>query len=363
MAKNKNLIDDNNGDAIELASIINKELKYNSAHDLESVEDFISTGSLLLDYAIANKKQGGIPCGRLTEIIGQESSGKSLLALQILKNTQLKGGVAVLLDTEHAASRDFIERLGLDLKKLVYIEPETLEDVFGTIELVIKKVKEKKPDKLVTIVLDSLAAVPPKAELEGDMEQNTIGLGARIVSKGLRKICELVGKENITLVFCNQMKMQVGGNSFLGPQWTTPYGMAPKYHASVRVKVSKSTELKEGDDIVGLLTKAKVIKNKVAPPLRTCEFNIYFDRGIDDVENWIDLLKKKGFVQSGGAWNSLKMPDGEEKKFQKKNIKEMLKDEKVRDYITKLLDDALIIPFTNVPEELLTEAEELNPIS
>ncbi|MHB8407981.1 MAG: P-loop NTPase family protein [Acidiferrobacterales bacterium] len=263
------------------------------------VKDFISTGSTLLDYLICNKRGGGIPVGKITEIIGEEATGKSLLVTQILAETQRRGGLAVYIDEENALNPEFAIRVGLNLDKLVYMQCGCVEKVGETIEKVINLARLKDVKNFITIVWDSVAATPPAAELEGDYDPNSrVGLQAKAIAKMMRKLTQTVGRERVTLVFCNQMKTKIGVT--FGDPMGTPGGKAIPYHASVRIRVHRNGELDRNEktedekrhvkNVYGILTKAKVVKNRMGPPLRQCTFPLHFSDGINDVESVRDYL-------------------------------------------------------------------------
>lgn len=278
------------------------------------VSEFISTGSTLLDYVISNRRDGGIPVGKLTEIQGEEASGKSLLCAHIIANTQKKGGIAVYMDTENATNPDFMQRIGVDLESLIYVQPGTIEKAFETIENVIKALRAKSADVPVTVMWDSIAATPPQAEIEGDYDPNSrIGLMAKALAKGLRKLTDLIGKEKITLVFTNQLKQKF--NVMYGDPWGTPGGKAIPYHASVRLRLASSTKLKDKDNnVFGIVTNGSTVKTRLGPPHRRCKFEIHFDHGIDDERSWFEPLHSAGLIEKRGGWCYLNV-DGAELKF------------------------------------------------
>lgn len=283
----------------DLIKDINDSAKEKIAYNLTDpnptdITYFIPTGSVLLDYAVSNRILGGIPAGRLTEIYGMESTGKSLIAQFILKNTQKMGGVAVFIDTENATSIDLLKNLGVNIEKLIYLQPNTIEEVFTNIEKIVLKVTEKKFNKPITIVWDSVAATPSKAELEGDYDQTTIGLSARVISKSMKKIIQLIGQRQVTLVFINQLRHKIGAPAF-AEQMTTPGGKAIPFHASVRIKIEKDGKIKnQQDEIIGVGVKATVVKNKVSAPFRSCGFNLLFGVGIFEDEQIFEQLETMG---------------------------------------------------------------------
>lgn len=266
------------------------------------VKDFISTGSTLLDYIISNRRDGGVPAGKLTEISGEEASGKSLLCAHLIANVQKKGGLAVYIDTENAANPQFMEQVGVDISKVVYLQPGTIEGVFEHIEKCITMARAKDVKRQVLIIWDSVAATPPQAELDGNYDPtNSIGLMARSISKGMRKLTDTVGKDRITLVFTNQLKTKIGVQ--YGDPMTTPGGKAIPYHASVRIRLSQSTRIQDAEkEILGIRTLAKCIKTRLGPPHRKCYFAIMFDHGVADLESWFEKLHEAGAIEKRAGW-------------------------------------------------------------
>jgi len=343
-----------------LISDLNKQLG-EVAYSLEGgnapteVKSYISTGSVVLDTIISNKIDGGFPVGRISEVVGEEATGKSLIALHALKNTQKRGGVGILIDTENATSVELLKKIGVDTHRLMYLQLGTVEEVFNAMEQIIKKIREKGDSRLVTIVWDSVAATSTKAEVEGEYGDYTIGLAARLIAQGLRKITQFIGKMNVCLIFCNQMKVKIG--VMFGDPMTTPGGKAIPYHASVRLRLYRNGELKSGKTIQGVGVKAKTIKNKIAPPLRQAEFDVIFGKGIDDETAWIKVLETGGIVKRGGSWYSLNY-EGEEIKFQSKNWKEMLlKRSELYEWAKRKVQESLII---DIQDELETLSDAEN---
>lgn len=268
------------------------------------IKDFISTGSTLLDYIISNRRGGGVPCGKITEIQGEESSGKSLVCAHIIANTQKKGGIAVYLDTENAANPDFMKRIGVDLSKLVYIQPGTIEKAFETIEAVIATLRAKAPNVPLTIIWDSVGNTPPQAEIEGDYDPNSrMGLGAKAMAKGLRKTTDMFGREQITMVCTQPLTFAIGGSPYADP-FITKYGKALPYHSSVRLRVSASTKLKDPKTqaVYGLKTNGRIIKSRLGTSHRSIKFEIHFDHGIDDEGSWFEVLHEAGLIEKKNGW-------------------------------------------------------------
>jgi recombination protein RecA len=295
--------------------------------------DFISTGATMLDIAVSNRMDGGIAVGRITELTGLEGSGKSLVGAQLIANTQKRGGVAVLIDTETAVNPEFFRAVGIDMNKLVYVHLSTVEDIFDAITNIIEKVRSgKDKDKLVTIIVDSVAAASTKKEMEADFGKDGYATDkAIIISKAMRKITGLLGRERIALVFTNQLRQKMNAPAFSDP-WTTSGGKAIAFHASTRIRLSLLGKIQDSNkNVIGVDVKASIIKIRLGPPHRTAEFKIYFDRGIDDYGSWLDVMKDNGLVKQSGAWYTLvDETTGEELKFQSKDFPKLLEEDKAR---------------------------------
>jgi recombination protein RecA len=333
MAKNKMELTDELGGLI--AETINKQFKsqnLKTAYFLEGdddaptiVKEWVSTGSTILDLAISNRKNGGFPVGRVCEITGLEQSGKSLLAAHTLLNTQKKGGLAVYIDTENALSTEFLSAIGLNLKEMLYVPLETVEDIFETVETIIEKVRSSDKNRLVTIVVDSIAGASTKTEMAADFDKDGYATAkALIISKAMRKITNLIGRERICLIFTNQLRQKLNAPAFSDP-WTTPGGKGIPFHASVRIRLSSIGAIKAKvngqDTIVGSRVKAKLVKNRCGPPLREAEYAVYFDSGIDDYGSWLETMKDYNLVKQSGAWYEwTDQTTGEIIKFQSKDF-------------------------------------------
>lgn len=267
------------------------------------VKEWLSTGSTLLDYNISNLRGGGVPCGKITEIQGEESSGKSLICAHLIANMQKKGGIAVYLDTENAANPDFMRRIGVDLEKLIYVQPGTIEMAFEIIENVISTLRAKAPTQSVLIIWDSVGNTPPKAEIEGSFDPNArMGLGAKAMAIGLRKLTETIGRERITLVCTQPLTYRMDAGLY-GDPLGTKYGKALPYHSSVRLRVSSSTKLKDASgEIYGIVTNGRMIKSRLGTSHRTCKFEIHFDFGIDDEASWFLVLHEAGMIVKDNGW-------------------------------------------------------------
>jgi recombination protein RecA len=313
------------------------------------ITDFISTGATMLDVAISNRKHGGIGVGRITELTGLEGSGKSLVAAQIIANTQKRGGIGVLIDTETAVNPEFYKAIGLDIHKMVYVHMQALEDVFDSVTQIIEKVRSAgNKDKLVTIVVDSIAAASTKKELEADFAKDGYATDkAIIISKAMRKITGLIGKQKIALIFTNQLRQKMNAMPFSDP-WTTSGGKAIAFHASTRIRLALTGKIKNNDgDVIGVKVKATMEKNRLGPPHRTAEFEIYFDRGIDDYSAWLKVLKDNKIIKQAGAWyNYIDETTGEEIKFQAKDFPNFIEvDPERKELLYDKMCEALIMRY------------------
>ena len=280
--------------AADLIKSLNKEhgskIAYNLSVDIAPthVKRWVSTGSKLLDYIVANKRNGGLPEGRIVEIFGPPSIGKSHLAIQVARSTQDMGGIVIYIDTENATSVENLQALGVDIEdRFVFIETSCTEDVFKFAESTILKAKSLDKDVPVTIICDSVAASSPKAELLGDYDQASIGLQARAISKGMRKITQVIGDTSALFLILNQTRTKIG--VMFGDPDTTPGGKAIPFHSSVRIKLGAGQPIKNKDgDVIGINVWAKTIKNKVSPPFRKIDFEIHFGVGIKEHEQLFD---------------------------------------------------------------------------
>ena len=299
----------------------------------------------MLDLAISNKPNGGIAVGRITAINGLESSGKSLIGAHILAETQKKGGVAVYIDTETSVSTEFLEAIGLDVESMLYLHLETVEDIFSAIEEIVAKVRESDKDRLVTILVDSLAAATTKVELEAEFDKDGWATAkAIIISKAMRKITQMIGRQRVALVFTNQLRQKLG--VMFGDPWTTSGGKALPFHSSTRIRLKNVGQIKDTKkNTIGMKMRAQVIKNRLGPPMRHADFELYFESGIDDDGSWLHVMKDHKLVKQGGAWYTMNDHNGKEIKFQSKDWADYLKDEDFKTHCYELICDKVILKY------------------
>jgi recombination protein RecA len=272
----------------------------------------ISTTSLSLDAAIG---VGGIPRGRITEIFGPESSGKTTLALHIVAEAQRQGGVAAYIDAEHALDPEYAALLGVNVNDLLVSQPDSGEQALEIVEALVRS------NGVDVIVVDSVAALVPRAELDGEMGDSHVGLQARLMSQALRKLTGIVASTNTCLIFINQIREKIG--VMFGSPETTTGGRALKFYASLRIEIRRIGSVKDGERTIGSRTKVKIVKNKVAPPFRECEFDIIYNEGISRIGDIIDLAVANKIIEKSGAWFSYK---GERLGQGRENVKQMLKE-------------------------------------
>jgi recombination protein RecA len=255
----------------------------------------IPTGSLSLDIALG---AGGVPKGRIVEIYGPESSGKTTLAYHVIAEAQRRGGLAAFVDAEHALDPEYARNIGVDVEKLLISQPDTGEQALEITETLVRS------NAIDVLVVDSVAALVPRAEIEGEMGDSHMGLQARLMSQALRKLTGAISKSNTCVIFINQIRMKIG--VMFGNPETTAGGQALKFYSSVRMDIRRQEQIKDGDNVIGNHVKVKVVKNKVAPPFKAAEFDIMYNEGISKEGDLLDLAVKEGLVDKAGAWYAYK---------------------------------------------------------
>lgn len=301
-------------------------MKLGEAHRVDV--DAIPTGAFSLDVALG---VGGVPRGRIIEIFGPESSGKTTLALHIVRESQKKGGQAAFIDAEHALDPEYAKKIGVKINDLLISQPDTGEQALDIVESLVRS------NVVDVIVIDSVAALTPRAEIEGEMGDQHIGLQARLMSHALRKLTAISAKSKTVIIFINQIRTQIG--MMWGNPETTPGGKALKFYSSVRIDIRKIAQIKKGEEIIGNRTKAKIVKNKVAPPFKIAEFDIFYGEGISYEADIINIGVTRGLIKKSGAsltYDTTKLGQGFD------NAKNFLKENpKIRDEIMKKIKEEM----------------------
>jgi recombination protein RecA len=312
--------------------------------------EVIPTGSIALDLALG---VGGIPRGRITEIYGPEASGKTTLCQHIIANAQRAGGYAAFIDAEHAMDRTYAERCGVDIANLLISQPDTGEQALEIVDALIRS------NAIDVVVIDSVAALTPRAEIEGEMGDSHVGLQARLMSQAMRKLTSAISSSNTSVVFTNQLREKVG--VMFGNPETTSGGKALKFYASVRLDIRRTDSIKQGQDVMGNRTRVRVVKNKVAPPFRVAEFDIMYSEGISREGGLIDLGLEMGLVKKSGAWfnvGDIRLGQGRE------NAKDFLRqnsdvagalDDQIRGNLSSFKASELEIPVEEAEDEEVLE--------
>ncbi len=318
-------------------------MRMGDANVIKDIEA-ISTGSLSLDIALGI---GGLPRGRIVEIYGPESSGKTTLTLQVIAECQKMGGAAAFVDAEHALDPGYAEKLGANVDDLIVSQPDNGEQALEIADMLVRS------GSVDVVVIDSVAALTPKSEIEGEMGDKHVGLQARLMSQALRKLTANIKRSNTLVIFINQIRMKIG--VMFGNPETTTGGNALKFYSSVRLDIRRIGALKKGDEVIGNETRVKVVKNKVAPPFKKAEFDIIYGEGISRESEIIELGVQNGFIDKAGAWYSYK---GERIGQGKENVREFLKQNpEMSQEIEQMLRDELLALPVKAEKEVAEEVE------
>jgi len=328
------------------------------------ITDWIPSSNEIMDLIITNGAPGLIPVGRITEINGLTSTGKSLLVGHLIAELQKKGGIAVLIDTEQALSKEFMNAIGVNLNKLVYISTSLIEEVFESVEKIIEIIRKKSPEVVIGVFVDSVMGATNKEE--DDSEYSVQGYAthkARIISAAMRKINKLIANQRIALVFTNQLRTKLGAMPFSDP-YTTSGGLGIAFHSSLRIRLKSVGKIKKGKDVIGIKTKAEAIKSRVGPSFRPIEFDIYYTHGMDSYSSWFDAGKKYGAIipaekedentgkvkKVKGWWSIEGFPDI---KFQQTKMKEVLQDPGVKTALYEAIKKGSRLEYVNeIPEDV-----------
>jgi len=327
--------------------------------DPSTIVDHVSTGSTLLDLAISNMPNGGLPVGRICEINGLESTAKSLLCAHIIAETQKRGGFAALLDPEFAAAPDFWTSLGVSIKDLLYLPYENLEGILYGLERIIGESRKDYPDRLITLIVDSIASVPTKKEQE--MEYSDIGYNtdkSKLLSLALRRITGLMARQRILTVFTNQLRYNLAASRF-GDKYIEPGGLAFRYHASVRIRMTRIGNITDKDkNLIGVKIQALVKKNRCGPQGRNATFDVLFDSGIQDLSSWLEYMKTYGIITGTKAGYTYKSKSFGDMKFNADKFVELINtDSAFKEEIYKTICDKYIMIYRNPASKIVEDAE------
>jgi len=331
--------------------------------EIEEVTEFIPTSSTLLDYAVSNDIVGGIPVGRITELIGNNQAGKTLMTTHILANTQKLGGIGICIDVEHDMDKQFSTRIGVNWDGLIYKEYlETIEDIVEYIEKVVRTTRLKHKNKLVTIIWDSIAVSRARKEIEGEFNPDKyMGLHAKLMSAAMRKIRPMIKSERIALVCTNQMREKIGVFGF-GDNSTTPHGKAMSFYSSLRIKLARTKKIENSDGTaIGAMCQAKIIKNKCGPAWRTVLFPVMYEWGIDNEKSILDFLVDQKVITKAGPYKKIQVPGREgTTQFITKDFREVLReDEEMKKYVFQMVNKHMKMELKARPEDLQIDLDSI----
>jgi recombination protein RecA len=329
------------------------------ADDPSVITDWVSTGSTSLDLAISNRPYGGLPVGRIVELNGLESTCKSLISAHIIANTQKKGGMAVMIDSENSAAPQFWASLGVNLNDLLYAQYDSLEEMFDGMEIIIGEARKEQPDRLLTIIFDSVAGAPTKKELESDHSVDGYNTAKSIImGKSMRKLTGLIGRQRILPVFTNQLRMNMNAMAF-GDKYVVPGGKALAYHASVRVRLANVGKIKDSNkQIIGNSIQAQVLKNRCGPPFRVAKFDVHYDSGIQDLVSLLDHAKEFGIITGTKAGYVFKTKSNGDVKFNVPKFVELYNtDVTFKDEFYGTICDRYVMKYRSPNSAIVEEAE------
>lgn len=347
----------------ETVADINELKELLECDKIEEITEYISTSSTLLDYSVSNSMVGGIPVGRITEILGNNQAGKTLITTHILANTQKAGGIGICIDVEHDMDKQFSLRIGIDWDRLIYKEYlETIEDIVEYIEKVITMTRLKHKDRLITIVWDSIAASGARREVEGNFEPDKLmGLHAKLMSAAMRKLRPMIKSERIALVCTNQLREKIGGFGF-GDNSVTPHGKAMSFYASLRIKIARVKKITNKDGVaIGAMCEAKIIKNKCGPAWRVISFPVMYEWGIDNEKSILDYLVDQKVAKTAGSYKKITVPGrGDPIQFKAVDFRELMKeDEELKNYVFQMVNKKMKMDLKNRPEELQVDLDSI----
>jgi len=339
--KSKHIDSDANIERDDLALLLQKELNKSNKDGSKvsyfldeddnpaQVNEWVSTGSTLLDLAVSNRAHGGLPVGRMVELSGLEGTGKSLICAQLIAETQRRGGLSVFFDSEFSVDRNFWVALGVNLKNVNYVPFTTLEDFFNKFELCIGTFRKANKDRLLTIFVDSVTQASVEKEMEAEHGITGYNTGrAIVISTAMRKCTGLIARQRILPVFTNQVRYNMNAGPF-GDKWIVPGGKALPFACSVRIRLANLGKLKKGEEVIGMKAQAQVIKNRCGPNYKTAAFEIHYDSGIQDLSSWLVFMKEHGIITGDGRGYEYKRPDGEKVEFNTVKFVELMNTDSV----------------------------------
>ncbi|HOS16086.1 MAG TPA: hypothetical protein PKX15_03580, partial [Bacteroidales bacterium] len=326
-----------------------------------NVLEWVSTGSTLLDLAISNRRNGGLPAGKIVEFSGLESTGKSLFCGHILANTQKMGGIGVFFDSEAAIDKNYWKAIGVKIPDVLCRNFMTLEELFSEIELIIGITRKKYKDRLLTIFVDSIAQATIEQELESAHGKDGYNTGkSLILGKAMRKIVGLINKQRILLVLTNQLRYNMNAGLY-GDKWITPGGKAIAFAASVRIRLASKGKVIKNDQVIGVSTQAHVVKNRLGPGGRFATFEIHYDSGIQDLASWLKFMKEYSIIKGDGRGYTYKTNAGEEIKFNTQKFLELVKtNPELKDEFYRAICDSYIMQYRDPSDAIIEDTKEIS---